>query len=146
MPYLNTVGLLFDPDLDEQTAITIYLPVALRTASLLWLRVFWARQDEGAPRLPMGDIRSRIRIYTIDELTDTVALGGTWDNDVTIADNTIVLEQHYYDIDISSVVDADTSLLYVIIERTGTSLGDTLAHEAIFLNAYTLLTQTEEPE
>ena len=34
MPYLNTVGLLFDPDLDEQTAITIYLPVALRTASL----------------------------------------------------------------------------------------------------------------
>lgn len=146
MPTLVTSGLAFDPDLDEQCSTTVYLPVALRTLPLLWLRTIWGRQDEGAPPKIIGDIRTRIRIYTIDELTDTISLGGTWDNDVTFSSVAIVLAIHYYDIDISSICDADTTHLLIIYERTGTNVADTLGCDALLLNSYTLLTQEEEVE
>jgi len=146
MPTLQRGGLAYDPDIDEVTSVCVYLPVNLRTAPLLWLRTFWARNDEGVAPKAIGDIRTRIRVYSVDELTDTVVLEGTWDNDVTISSVALTWEQHYYDIDISSCCDADTSHLTIEYQRTGTNPADTLGHEAMFVNSYTLVTQQVEVE
>lgn len=144
MPRLDLGGLFFNADDTSQAGIVVYLPVALRTAPLLWLRIIWGRQDELAPPKIIGDAVTEVVIASMDELTDTVVVEDTVENIVSITDIVNEWEHVYYDIDISSYCDADTSHLYIMFNRKGDDVLDTLDTELCLVNARTLLTQEEE--
>ncbi len=130
-PQENTGGLIYAADgLGHKAGWSHFVPPSLRTASPLQMR--FALFDD---QLGVGTVRFFIEYFSFSDTSGILTSGSTT---LLFTINNVLNTLATEDVDISSWIDPNATILLINLERNSNHLDDTYGSNITFFNARTL--------